>query len=151
MGSPINSNKHQVFLCSSLAIMPFSIACHPWFVVNETGVVSRWEVLTLPDQADTSWGHIHKDAFPPFQGIRVLPFPPRWHWPTRIHGKASGELAKNIIATIKTSPDDYPYPDQYKLLGPNSNTYAQWILDRHPEFGTTLPWNAIGKNFNVDI
>jgi len=127
--------------------MPFSIARHPWFVVNKCGNVSRWEVLTLPDQTDTSWGHIHKDAFPPFQGIRVLPFPPRWHWPTRIHGKPSGSLAKNIIATTRAALNTYPYRDKYKLLGPNSNTYAQWVLDQHPEFAATLPGNAVGKGF----
>ena len=85
--------------------------------------------------------------FRPFRGLEYFPSRLRWHWPARIHSKASGELAKNIIATIKTSPDSYPYRDQYKLLGPNSNTYAQWILDRHPEFAATLPGNAIGKRF----
>lgn len=33
----------------------------------------------------------------------------------------------------------------YKLTGPNSNTYTQWILEKFPEWNIQLPWSAFGK------
>lgn len=33
----------------------------------------------------------------------------------------------------------------YKLTGPNSNTYTQWVLNKFPEWDIKLPWNAFGK------
>ena len=52
----------------------------------------------------------------------------------------------SMIEFIKTSKDAYPYKN-YKLSGPNSNTYAQWILNNFPEAGIKLPWNCFDKNY----
>ncbi len=60
-------------------------------------------------------------------------------------GKISGESAKKIIQEIKKTEIDYPYLHTYKLLGPNSNTYTQYILNKFPEWKIRLPWNAFGK------
>lgn len=144
----VNPDANQVFLCMSQATLPFSFAIHPWFVVNKQGDVSRWEFLAHPQQAQTSWGHIHKDAFPyPFSGINMFPYSDTLRWPSTIRDSITGKGAKYVIEVIETTPKNYPYPDTYKLLGPNSNTYAQWILNNCPDFDTTLPVNAIGKRY----
>jgi len=44
------------------------------------------------------------------------------------------------------SKENYPHLKKYSLYGTNSNTYAQWVLAHFAEIGTTLPWNAFGKN-----
>lgn len=50
---------------------------------------------------------------------------------------------------IERSPDTYPHCNQYAFRGPNSNTYAQWVLNQFPESGFSLPWNAFGKGFKA--
>lgn len=57
----------------------------------------------------------------------------------------SGQLAQKIIETIKRSEKEYPHMQSYKLTGPNSNTYTQWILEKFPEWNIQLPWSAFGK------
>lgn len=37
----INKDKYQVFAFSCRAYFPFIFARHPWFVINENGVISR--------------------------------------------------------------------------------------------------------------
>ncbi len=58
-------------------------------------------------------------------------------------------VAARMADFIISSPQIYPYREKYSLAGPNSNTYVQWILNKFPESGMHLPWNAIGKNFKV--
>jgi hypothetical protein len=40
---------------------------------------------------------------------------------------------------------NYKYKNQYKLLGPNCNTYIQWIINKFPQAKIKLPFLAIGK------
>ena len=58
-----------------------------------------------------------------------------------------GDSAKPIIDKIHTAATQYPYPDEYDILGPNSNTFTQWISCRIPELNLKLPFRAIGKNY----
>ncbi len=52
-----------------------------------------------------------------------------------------------MVECIENSPHNYPYCGHYSYIGPNSNTYVQWVLDAFPESGLKLPWNAFGKGF----
>ena len=147
----IVKNKYQVFLFTCPATIPFHIARHPWFVMNKKGIVSRWEVFWSPSRNKTSWGHLHKDFFPPFQGIEMLFYPDTIYWPfVRLRGVVEGEegsLAHRMADYIEASASTYPYAHQYRLRGPNSNTYIQWILDKFPDSKLHLPWNAFGKGY----
>lgn len=147
MNERINPDRNQVFLCTCPATLPYSFAVHPWFVVNKKGDVSRWELLSQAQKIPTSWQHLHKDAFSPFQGIRALPIYGSLHWPSSVRDSATGPTAQSVIEVIESTPETYPHTDEYHLLGPNSNTYAQWVLDNTPEFDATLPFNAIGKRY----
>ena len=58
-----------------------------------------------------------------------------------------GSLAEALIDKIHIAAIQYPYPDEYSTLGPNSNTFTQWIASQVPELNLKLPSRAIGKNY----
>lgn len=110
------------------------IAEHHWLVVDDQGVLSRWEVWQdanvigcvgpvsySPDYQGESWDHLHKNLMSPEQGVRNGPAYKLHEW--------SGDVAAYLIERIKSSPQTYPWRSQYRYWpGPNSNTYVQWIL-----------------------
>jgi hypothetical protein len=55
-----------------------------------------------------------------------------------------------MIKIIEKSKQNYPYIDDYSLLGSNSNTYAQWVLNHSKNIKKILPRNAFGKNYKND-
>ena len=113
-------------------------------------MISRWEVTFNQRKRDLSWGFLNRDLFPTFQGLAVLPFLLPFHWRTRLLFMIEGDddsLAKNMTDFIESSASHYPCLNEYQLAGPNSNSYAQWIIDKFPEAKMCLPWNAIGKNY----
>jgi hypothetical protein len=148
----IQNDRYQVFLFSCPATFVFSFASHHWFVINRKGKVERWEVgYGLHPGRTKSWGHVDLDMFPPHMGPQVfLRIFPKLLWPGRVLASLQGDeysLAYRISEFIARSPEEYPFRDRYELLGPNSNTYAQWVLDHFPEAGMRLPCNAVGKDF----
>ena len=151
----VRDDCYQVFLLSCPAALPVSFASHPWFVVNSKGALSRWDVLLLPrTDWPMRWGHLHKDFFSPFEGVEMLFFTDRYKWKNVkllgvIEG-GEGSLAARMAAFIENSPQSYPYCEKYRLIGPNSNTYAQWVLARFPECGLQLPWNSYGKGCIIE-
>jgi len=51
-----------------------------------------------------------------------------------------------MIERIESSPETYPFINKYRYWpGPNSNTFAQWIVQDK----MTLGFRAIGRNFPV--
>ncbi len=145
----LKNDRCQVFLFACPANMPVSFAIHPWFVINRYGTVSRWEVFWRPEvDWFLVWGHLHKNYYPPFEGIDVWPLAGGRRWKkVWLIGSAEGELAERIADVLESSPEKYEHGRTYTLAGPNSNSYAQWVLDHVPEWRVTLPWNAFGKNY----
>lgn len=141
----IAPEKYEVFILYCPAAAPFIFAIHSWFVCNEKGRLSRWEVLFRPNK-DKGLGYLHLNRFPPFSGIEIFPFYEKWLWRSRLLKKFEGEMAKKIIGFIKMSKENYPHIKKYSLCGTNSNTYAQWVLTHFAGIDATLPWNAFGKN-----
>ncbi|MBI5457830.1 DUF3750 domain-containing protein [Candidatus Kaiserbacteria bacterium] len=146
----LDKDKCQVFLFTCPATLPFSFSPHPWFIVNQKGTISRWEIFWWPEkQWNLRWGHLHKDFYQPLEGIPLLFFLPRLLWPQhRLLGYIEGgddSIAARMADTIMNSFRTYPYCHQYLLRGPNSNSYVQWVLDKFPDSGLRLPWNAFGK------
>ncbi len=149
----LKKDKYQVFLFSCPATLPFSFGCHPWFVTNRRGVISRWEIFWRP-QPDWQlrWGHLHKNFYSPTQGISKFFFSEKYFWATSsLLGLIEGDensIAHEMLEFIENSPNKYPHCNQYSLAGPNSNTYVQWILDHFPKSDLVLPWNAFGKKYS---
>ena len=140
----------QVFLYSSPCNIPVQFANHHWFVINRDGVLSRWEVLHRKDGCNTSWGHLHKNFFKPFIGLEMFLFLNKPNWRSKCLGSIEGDNSSSaglIASFIEKSPETYPYCHKYSLTGPNSNTYAQWVLDKFPEFKIVLSHNSIGKDY----
>lgn len=149
----INKDKYQVFLLVSRATAPFSFARHPWFVVNKKGDISRWEIFLQREKCRSSWGHLHRDYYPPFNGIEMFFFSDKYFFKPQLVQVIEGDrgsVAEKMGSFLENSPQRYPYCDTYSLLSPNSCTYAQWVLNEFPESGMRLPWNSrIFKGFIV--
>lgn len=151
----LQKDAYQVFLFTCPATLPFSFATHPWFVVNRKGTVSRygvsWRAVKNEESSRGTYrGHLHLDSRSPEEGIGIFPFVERYVWHGRILNSIEGDdgsLAQRMADFIEQSFTTYPYAERYSLFGPNSNTYVAWVLDRFPESGMRLPWNALGKNF----
>ncbi len=148
----VHPDRHQVFLFTCPAEIPFNFARHPWFVINNKGVLSRWEIFWHPEDAILRWGHLHQDYYAPFEGIERSLYSKRRFKDVRLGGVvegSEGSVAQQMAAAIEATPQTYPHRDHYVLRGPNSNTYAQWIINQFPEAQQkmSLPWNAFGKNF----
>ncbi len=139
----INKNKFEVLLFDSPACFPVNFIRHSWFVINQKGKLSRWEVLYRHNKVK-SWGYLHKDEYPPFSGIGIFTFTDKWLWSARFLGKCEGQMAKKMIKIIKSSKSSYPHLRKYYYLIINSNTYPKWVLKHFPDFRGKLSWNAIG-------
>jgi hypothetical protein len=135
---------YEVFICSSPAHLPLSFACHTWFVINENGNFSRYEILFQKNNNKKKW-HLHINSKNVFIGLGIIPLYNGLKWKWEIIGTIWGKLAQRVIEEIKKSEQYYPHTQVYKLTGPNSNTYTQWILNKFPEWKIHLPWNAFGK------
>ena len=145
------NDLYQVFVFSCPVNFPYSFARHPWVVLNKKGVLSRWEIFWQKDRAAPSWGHLHKDFYPPTQGTRITRFAKKTpFWPSRVDTYIEGEegsLAEKIVSFIESSPEKYPYCYKYSLFGPNSVTYAQYMLKQFSKSGLRLPWNSFSWLF----
>lgn len=150
----VDENKYQVFILSSPSPIPLSFARHTWFVTNKLGVLDRYEIFHKKDAKSSNPecvknGYLYKNYFAPFQGIEMFFYNEKKFWNAHFECDLEGDqnLIKKVIETIEDSFVNYPYANKYNLLGPNSNSYPVWILNKFPELKVRLPRNAIGKNF----
>jgi hypothetical protein len=143
----IDPGSYQVFLFFSNAVMPFSFATHPWFVVNNKGDISRWEIIVDRENLKQ---FVREDFCKPLLGSAVFPLGKKFYFKSKLLGYITGDessSAKQMVDCILKSREEYLFKDEYGFLGPNSNTYAQWILDMFPEFKGKLQWNSFGKGY----
>lgn len=136
---------------------PFTFAVHTYIVFEHGPTVVRYDVNPIPfvDVSSNLFGHIKKDVLPPEVGFRwlgkyPLNFGPRYK--VKLYGKISGgpdSAAGKLYSFIASDGlKSYPFTHTYRMiLGPNSNTFIQWVLDQVPDSGLRLPSNAWGKDF----
>lgn len=150
----IKKDKYQIFIFACPASLPISFACHPWFVLNKKGDISRWEIMHKRDKINKNFGYLHKNNRLPFKGFGVFyPFS-FFFWKAKLIGLLEGDensKIPSIIEFIENSLQNYPYCFRYSFLGPNSNTYIQWVLNKFPEFNIKLNWRFIGKNYKIKL
>ena len=120
------------------------IADHYWLLIlrsveeKHDQTCDRWEVWQHSDQNDSCWGHLHKNLLTPFQGVG--------NGSSRLIKRWMDDEALSIAKKIEASPRTYPFINKYRYWpGPNSNTYAQWIVSDKMK----LSIRAIGKEFLV--
>lgn len=59
---------YEVFLCSNPAPIPINFAVHTWFVINENGSFSRYEILSRKNKNKPS-NHLHINHEKCFEGL----------------------------------------------------------------------------------
>ena len=112
-------------------------AVHSWIVFKGENA-ARWNRYDV-----VGWG----------QPVRTNGWVPdgRWFGDTpRVLVDVRGEQAKALIPKVEAAIADYNYnnPGDYWMWpGPNSNTFTATVLRAVPELRTTLPPNAVGKDF----
>jgi hypothetical protein len=146
----IDKTLYQVWLLKSPVPFPFSFAMHGWFVVNIKGDLNRWEFGQFGNPLGPKKIGVFKNLLPLTAGMN------KYGWKTEPRSKATllfsisgGEdsLAREIATFISRDSENYPFKKTYRYLGPNSNTYLQWVLNHFVEIRDKLPNKAIGKNY----
>lgn len=148
----LKTGVYQVFLFSCPAVFPLSIFFnHSWFVCSKNFKVSKWEVrFEINKKNQKSGRHLHFNTSSPFIGTSIIPYVRNFFlWRPRLVKYVEGgssSLAGKMYDFIENSGNNYKYRDEYWAIGPNCNTYAQWVLDEFPEFDVKLSGRFIGKN-----
>ena len=117
-----------------------TIAVHSWFVAYDpaTNAWARWEVWQRAEAGGQSWGHVHRDLMRPDRPVGGGPSFNEAEW--------VGDEAEALLRVLATAPE-YPARHRYRYWpGPNSNTFAAWVLGeagiRH-----ALDPRAVGKDY----
>jgi len=150
--------QYSVTLYSSPLPLPLSFAVHTYLVVETNDVTKRLDVDGYLPHTHTRHygGYIFINLLPPTQGYKIFGLTPKFgigpRWQVTKHGTCSGtnySPAHNLHQFVETDGlKNYPFINNYNmLLGPNSNTFTQWIIDQVPECSFKLPNNAWGKNY----
>lgn len=123
------------------------LAVHYWYVVLDSQTAQRWEVWQRRELKPESWGHLHKNLMNPDAGVGNGA---SWlvHQWSGSNGDAKGTaIADRLGEIIINSPETYPHRYCYRYWpGPNSNTYAQWVLSQ-AEIEFNLGWRGVGRGY----
>jgi len=114
-----------------------SIAIHPWFVVKpaHSTDMHRWEVW---QRAGGPYGHVRRNLLDPISNVGG--------GETFVIAELTGTKAEAVIDFIVHESPTYAWRTVYHYVpGPNSNTYAQWIIN-NTGWNVQLPPTAIGKS-----
>jgi len=145
---------------SSVGMLPPADADRDARLLIFTGRTGRWKgifavhswVVFKPENA-TSWSRY--DVVGWGQPLRANGWAPDGRWfgdPPRVLVDVRGPAAAALIPKIKTVIAAYGYSHfgDYRIWpGPNSNTFTATVLRAVPELETTLPSNAVGKDFRA--
>ena len=113
-------------------------AVHYWFVVFDGGKAERWEVWQTKNAGGRSIGHLHCDLKAPDDGVGGGPACTAMQW----EGEDASKLKDVLVKSVK-----YPYCHLYRYWpGPNSNTFAAWVL-REAGIAFPLARKAIGCKY----
>lgn len=146
----------QLFVLDSPIPIPLSFIKHSYVVVNDYGVLTRWDVLHKKYPGKNHRGYLHKNLFSPWCGLGMVYFPRVitghfWHFQPRLLGLIEGEpdtVMGEKIASLEEVIYAYPHLDCYLAApGPNSNTFVQWVLDAIGEQSISLSVAAIGRSY----
>ena len=145
---------------SSVGMLPSATADHEARMLVFTGRTGRWKGIF----AVHSWVVIKPENSPNWtrydvvgwgQPVRTNGWAPdgRWFGDTpRILLDVRGAQAAALIPRVREVVAAYQYNrlGDYRVWpGPNSNTFTAAVLRAVPELQTTLPANAVGKDFRA--
>jgi len=148
----IKKKSYQVFLFASPVPIPYSFAQHYWFVVNLKGKINRWEFGIFRDSPYKDKVGVVKNLMNPWIGMNIY----YWRRNPRFESKlityiegGNNSIAKKMALFIEKNAMKYPLRSIYSIKGPNSNTFAQWIINKFPESKFKLGWRAFGKEYKL--
>lgn len=138
--------------------IPLQLWSHIYFVTEHASKLNRIEFLGYEKEHHPSrvYERIFKNYLPPEMGFRIMSTAIFWDIGPRFGVKLIKEVAGGVSSPAHKLWDllenggfkNYPFMNQYNMvLGPNSNTFTQWVIDQVPECGLKLPWNAWGKGY----
>jgi len=143
---------------SSVGMLPTATADREARLLVFTGRTGRWKgifavhswVVFKPENA-TAWSRY--DVVGWGKPLRSNGWAPdsRWFGDTpRVLADVRGSAAAALIPRVNSAIESYRYSNfgDYRIWpGPNSNTFTAAVLRAVPELETTLPPNALGKDF----
>src|SRR5215471_741236 len=143
---------------SSVGMLPTASADREARLLIFTGRTGRWKgifavhswVVFKPEGA-TTWSRY--DVVGWGQPVRNNGWAPDSYWygnTPRVLVDVRGAEAARLIPKVQAAITAYQYNNagDYRVWpGPNSNTFVAHILRAMPELATTLPANAVGKDF----
>jgi len=143
---------------SSTGMLPAASAEHEARLLIFTGRTGRWKGIfavhswvVLKGEDAAGWSRY--DVVGWGQPVRTNGWAPdgRWYGNTpRVLLDVRGPQAAALIPKVQAAIADYQYSraGDYRVWpGPNSNTFVASVLRVMPELATTLPSDAIGKDF----
>ena len=145
---------------SSVGMLPPADADREARFLVFTGRTGRWKgifavhswVVFKPENA-TTWSRY--DVVGWGQPVRTNAWAPDARWfgdAPRVLVDVRGAVAADLIPKVKAAIAAYSYSHfgDYRIWpGPNSNTFTATVLRAVPELATTLPANAVGKDFRA--
>lgn len=154
----LKKEKYQVYFLSSRVSIPFSLFAHTWIVTVRNGTYNRYDVWGWKNRGgDISSGYLTLNLYKPWVGVRIFPSKiansKAARFKVKLLHSEIGEkesLAHQIVNYLDNNWRKYPYKDKYNLIGPNSNTFPQWVISKFPSLNFKLPWCAIGKNYKIN-
>ena len=147
---------------SSTGLLPKASADPQARVTVFTGTAGAWKGIfavhswiVLKRANDTRWTRY--DVVGWGEPVRTNNWPADGRWfgnPPVIIANITGADAEKLIPRIETAVADYRFAraGDYQIWpGPNSNSFVATILRSIPEFGISLPPNAVGRDFRTGI
>jgi uncharacterized protein DUF3750 len=145
---------------SSVGMLPPATADRDARLLVFTGRTGRWKgvfavhswVVFKPERA-TAWSRY--DVVGWGQPVRSNGWAPDGRWfgnAPRVLVDVRGAEAAAVIPKVKRAIAGYGYRNfgDYRIWpGPNSNTFTAAVLRAVPELATSLPSNAVGKDFRA--
>lgn len=135
---------------------PLNFTLHTWVEISYDSEIQRYDLWGYPGlEKEPANGYVYVDIFPNHLGTTLSPFANVNNLSKRQVGKVvseiygeTGSVAHTTYTAIKNHALNYPYAHTYNMvLGPNCNTYTQWLLDLTPGTPLRLPRNAWGKKY----
>jgi hypothetical protein len=151
----IKKNKeYQVLVFGSKILKPSPIL-HTWLVTINKGKVIRWEFGRFLIKNDEVKIAVFKNLTKPWVGVFYrsgVNFLSRKNPHSKLIGEIDGNkgsIAHKMIRFIEKDASLFSQVNNFKKLGPNCNTFVQWVLKKFPESKLKLPFGAIGRNCEV--
>ena len=146
----LDKKKYQVFVMSSPVPFPLNYGIHLWFVINLKGKIHRIEFGKFNGSPHKDGVGVLKDFLAHTTGMNRCFFRKNPRFSSKVEDFIEGHKNSNAfkLATfVLEQHEDYPLKNEYKLLGPNSNSFVGWVLKQFPNIDMNISSRAVGLNY----